>query len=110
MTRAALVCLVAGCLPSATYGPPTPSWVSDTSSFIPGRPLIPSIEEQYRSTADTIIAAALADRDSGAYAKPAELTDTIGNRLSGSATLDKAIAWAVQRMKDDNLDVHTEPV
>src|SRR5262249_18769397 len=34
----------------------------------------------------------------------------IGNRLAGSANLDKAIAWATQAMKDDGLEVHTEKV
>jgi carboxypeptidase Q len=39
------------------------------------------------------------------------LTDTIGNRLSGSAALDRAIAWAVDEMKRDGLEnVHTEKV
>ena len=41
----------------------------------------------------------------------AELTDTIGNRLSGSPGLDRAIAWAVVEMKRDGLEnVHTEKV
>jgi carboxypeptidase Q len=39
------------------------------------------------------------------------LTDTIGNRLSGSPALDRAIQWAVTEMKHDGLDnVHTEKV
>jgi carboxypeptidase Q len=39
------------------------------------------------------------------------LTDTIGNRLSGTAALDRAIAWAVDEMKRDGLEnVHTERV
>ncbi len=41
----------------------------------------------------------------------AELTDTFGNRLSGSETLDQAIDWAVAAMKKDGLDkVHKEAV
>jgi carboxypeptidase Q len=39
------------------------------------------------------------------------LTDTIGNRLSGSPALDRAIQWAVAEMKKDGLEnVHTERV
>ena len=39
------------------------------------------------------------------------LTDTIGNRLSGSPQLTKAIDWAVAEMKKDGLEnVHTEAV
>jgi carboxypeptidase Q len=39
------------------------------------------------------------------------LTDTIGNRLSGSPQLDQAIAWALAEMKRDGLEnVHPEKV
>jgi len=39
------------------------------------------------------------------------LTDSIGNRLSGSAALDRAIQWAVAEMNKDGLEnVHTERV
>jgi carboxypeptidase Q len=99
----------AACGPSASYGPPTPTWVSDTQGFMPGKPAAAStLPEVYRSIATRIILAARDDK--GAYAKLAELTDGIGNRASGSASLDKAIAWAAQRMKDDGLDARTEPV
>src|SRR6185369_14964869 len=41
----------------------------------------------------------------------AHLTDNIGNRLSGSANLERAIGWAVAEMKRDRLDnVRTEKV
>ena len=44
-----------------------------------------------------------------AWDRLAELTDTYGNRLSGSDNLNRAIAWAVETMKKDGLDnVHTE--
>jgi carboxypeptidase Q len=64
--------------------------------------------DRYRDAVDKIVAAARADR--GAYQKLAYLTDRIGNRLSGSPALDKAIAWAAKAMKDDGHDVRTEPV
>src|SRR3954467_15544614 len=41
----------------------------------------------------------------------ATLTDTIGNRLSGTAALDRAIQWAVAEMTRDGLEnVHTQRV
>jgi Zn-dependent M28 family amino/carboxypeptidase len=67
-----------------------------------------AIADHYRDAVDKIVAAARADR--GAYQKLAYLTDRIGNRLSGSPALDKAIAWAAKAMKDDGHDVRTEPV
>ncbi|HJW68302.1 MAG TPA: M20/M25/M40 family metallo-hydrolase [Candidatus Binatia bacterium] len=40
-----------------------------------------------------------------------ELADGIGNRITGSAALDEALAWAVRQMRDDGLDdVQLEPV
>jgi Zn-dependent M28 family amino/carboxypeptidase len=67
-----------------------------------------ALTDHYRDAVDKIVAAARADR--GAYQKLAYLTDRIGNRLSGSPALDKAIAWAAKAMKDDGHDVRTEPV
>ena len=46
-----------------------------------------------------------------AWRRLAELTDTYGHRLSGSASLEKAIDWAVATMKKDGLEnVRKEPV
>ncbi len=63
----------------------------------------------YRAAAARIIGAALtSDR---AYARLAHLTDHIGNRLSGSKNLERAIEWAATEMKRDGLDnVRTEKV
>lgn len=49
--------------------------------------------------------------DRFAWNRLATLTDSIGNRLSGSPELTRAIEWAVTEMKRDGLEnVHTEPV
>src|ERR1700719_1948387 len=76
---------------------------------VPGFGADPNLTEQYRSVADRLIDAALADNEG--YAKLAYLCDRIGNRLSGSAGLEKAIAWAASQMKADGLmNVATPPV
>src|ERR1051325_9620662 len=56
----------------------------------------------YRAAAARIIGAALTSHH--AYARLAHLTDHIGNRLSGSKNLERAIDWAVAEMKRDGLD------
>ena len=67
------------------------------------------IADQYRPTADRIIAAALAD--SSAWNRLARLTDTFGPRLSGSRSLERAIDWIIAEMKRDGLqNVRGEPV
>src|SRR5215216_5545613 len=63
----------------------------------------------YRDTTTRLIKAATAD--DFAWQRLAELTDTHGNRLSGSENLTRAIAWAAETMKKDGLEnVHTEKV
>jgi len=57
----------------------------------------PNLTEQYRDTADKLIRAALADREG--YDRLAYLCYRIGNRLSGSVGLERAIAWSVEQMK-----------
>ncbi len=62
----------------------------------------------YRDAAGRIIAAA---KDGKAWQRLAELTDTFGNRLSGSARLEAAIRWCADQMKKDGLEnVRLEPV
>jgi carboxypeptidase Q len=62
-----------------------------------------------QSDVDRLIDAA--QRDSAAYRRLGDLVDTFGNRLSGSQSLERAIDWIVQQMKQDGLEnVHTEPV
>lgn len=107
MNRLALL-LFAACATPVSPRPQAP-WIADTSSY--GRNVSQSqaISDRYRATADKIIAAGHPDR--GAYTRLAELTDTVGHRLVGSADLDRAIAWAIATMKADGLvNVHTEKV
>ena len=62
------------------------------------------LQNQYRAVADRLIDAALAD--SAAYARLAELVDRFGHRLSGSASLERAIDWILLEMQRDGLE-HT---
>jgi carboxypeptidase Q len=68
-----------------------------------------SIADRYRADANRIIDAAL--KDSTAYRRLAEMTDTFGNRLSGTPALERTIDWIIATMKDDGLqNVRGEPV
>jgi len=58
--------------------------------------------DRYRAAAARIIGAALTTDH--AYSRLAHLTDHIGNRLSGSQNLERAIEWAISEMKRDGLD------
>ncbi len=60
------------------------------------------LNETYREAADKIISAAL--DDTGGYEKLSYLCDRIGNRLSGSRALERAIQWAAEQMKKDGLE------
>jgi carboxypeptidase Q len=65
--------------------------------------------DPYRANAEKLMAAAQADQF--AWDRLAELTDTFGQRISGSDNLNRAIAWAQEAMKKDGLEnVHTEKV
>jgi len=65
--------------------------------------------EPYRDPASRLIGEALGS--TFAWERLAVLTDTIGNRLSGTAALDRAIQWAVAEMTKDGLEnVHAERV
>src|SRR4029079_9497984 len=49
-------------------------------------------------------------KDSAAWNRIAELTDTFGSRIAGSEALENAIDWALARMKTDGLEnVRGEP-
>jgi Zn-dependent M28 family amino/carboxypeptidase len=57
------------------------------------------------------IAASSAREPDVAWARLSELATGIGNRITGSAALDRALAWAESHMRDDGLDdVRLEPV
>ncbi len=61
-----------------------------------------NISEQYGDTAHKLIEAALADNDG--LARLQYLCDHIGNRLSGTASLERAIEWAAGEMKKAQLE------
>ncbi len=56
----------------------------------------------YREISHRIVAAALADEEG--YARLAELCDRIGNRLSGSEALERAVKWSEAQMKEAGLE------
>ena len=60
-----------------------------------------NLTEQYRVVASKLIDAAMVD--DGGMEKLSYLCDRIGNRLSGSAGLEKAIVWAAAQMNHDGL-------
>ncbi|HUP05494.1 MAG TPA: M20/M25/M40 family metallo-hydrolase [Bryobacteraceae bacterium] len=69
----------------------------------------PNLTDQYREAANRLIAAALTDHEG--YDRLAYLCYRIGNRLSGSPGLERAIAWSVGQMKAAGLsNVRTIPV
>jgi carboxypeptidase Q len=65
----------------------------------PAPPASTPIADTYREEAARIAAAATADRR--AYDKLAYLTDRIGHRLSGSRSLELAVAWAMRVMREE---------
>jgi hypothetical protein len=67
------------------------------------------ISQQYGATSEKLIAAALSDTEG--MQRLEYLCDRIGNRLSGSASLGRAIDWAAAEMKKAGLEnVQTPPV
>ena len=67
------------------------------------------IKAQYGKTADRLVDAAM--KDDAGYARLEYLCDRIGNRLSGSPSLLKAIAWGAEEMKKSGFEhVSTPPV
>lgn len=68
-----------------------------------------AIRVRYQAVADRIIAEAT--RDSSAWQRLARMVDTFGNRLSGSASLERAIDWVLAELQRDGLEnVRGEPV
>jgi carboxypeptidase Q len=63
----------------------------------------------YRDPAARLTGEALSS--DAAWQRLAYVSDTFGNRLSGSPNLEAAIKWALEEMKRDGLEnVHAEPV
>lgn len=64
----------------------------------------------YADTARRLIEAAATTKPT-AWDRLAELTDTFGHRLSGSASLEAALRWGAEQMRADGLEnVRLEPV
>ena len=74
--------------------------VAASSSGSAQRPA--TLDVQYRDIAGRLIGAALVDE--GGWEKLSYLTTRIGNRLSGSASLETAVRWVFDRMKADGLE------
>jgi hypothetical protein len=78
------------------------------SSPLPAR-AAEDLATRYRETSEHVLARAQADE--GAWRKLENLTTRIGHRLSGSAGLEKAIAWAEAEMRAEGLEgVRLQPV
>lgn len=61
-----------------------------------------ALSETYRETAGRILEAAMADEEG--FEKLVYLTTSIGHRLAGSRSLERAIEWAYGRMQKEGLD------
>jgi hypothetical protein len=77
MRRTASLLLILGAIPALAAGP--------------------TLTERYRAIADKLIDAAMADTEG--YNRLAYLCYRIGNRLSGSTGLERAVAWSAEQMK-----------
>jgi len=74
-------------------------------------PIAPAVPPTDFSAAADRIAAASERTSAVGWDRLSELTDDVGQRITGSAALDHALAWAAGRMHDDGLDdVRLEPV
>ena len=63
----------------------------------------------FSAAADRIAAASEQTSDVG-WDRLSELADDVGQRITGSAALDRALAWGARHMRADGLDdVHLEP-
>ena len=68
-----------------------------------------AVADRYRDAASRIVTRAT--KDSAAWNRIAVLTETFGNRFSGSEALERAIDWTLAEMKKEGLDnVRGEPV
>ncbi len=91
--------------PAQSLSPtPTPTPTPSPSPTPTPTPLPPPTVRiaDYSAPAGRIIGAALTSNR--AYDRLSYLTDQIGHRLSGSKSLERAIAWAIAEMKRDGLE------
>jgi len=119
------LCAVIACGPRPAAAPgagpvaaakpaPVPAQAGAVTPVAGVRPVSPGLfptplVDEYREVADRIIAAALSDQ--GAWKKLSYLTDKIGPRLSGSANLERAVAWALSALQaDGHVNVAAEKV
>jgi carboxypeptidase Q len=72
------------------------------SGTLPSAQITVSWLDPYREHAARLIKAAMAD--DFAWQRLAELTDTYGNRLSGSDNLKRAIDWALDTLRKDGFE------
>src|SRR5579863_6073035 len=69
----------------------------------------PSISDQYSEVSQKIIVAALSDHEG--LRRLQFLCDNIGNRISGSSSLERAVVWGAAEMRKAGLEnVRTPPV
>jgi Zn-dependent M28 family amino/carboxypeptidase len=61
-----------------------------------------------QALADQIVGGAM--RDGVAYSRLADLTDSVGPRLSGSPGAEAGVAWALRKFQEDGVAAHPEPV
>jgi hypothetical protein len=74
-----------------------------TAPPAPSREDSPAFQASVTAAADRIAAASERDPDAP-FERLADLVDGYGNRITGSTALERAIAWAAARMRDDELD------
>ena len=65
----------------------------------------PDLEEAYREAAGKILGAALVDTEG--WEKLEYLSIEIGHRLSGSASLERAIDWGADLMEEEGLKLYS---
>ena len=68
----------------------------------------PAVGPDLDEVSATLIGQALTSDE--AYEELEELCDDIGHRLTGSASLERALDWAEAKMKADGLQTRQEPV
>jgi carboxypeptidase Q len=101
LARAALIVLLV--LPGIAAG------ADRVPEPVPGTAPTDSLAARYAEASTRLITAARASSD--AYDNLAVLTDEIGNRLSGSENLNRAIDWALDLMRREGFaNVHAESI